>query len=133
MFNYRAFHPDKTMNECTGLVTYTSNFAFAEDPTVLNRILTITPVIDLPIATYNLLVSHSEPYLAQSLKAFLKTGIDQKSILLQDTLKQPRGQDHFQIVANQINQNYFGQNTGTLICMSCALLGFTTFLVAAIV
>lgn len=38
MFNYLYSAPDNSMNECTGIVTYQSNFAFAKDPSIMNRI-----------------------------------------------------------------------------------------------
>jgi hypothetical protein len=57
MFNYKFPHPAGSMNECTGIVTYLSNYLFAQDPKVKGHIQTVTPVIDLPMAKYNLLIS----------------------------------------------------------------------------
>jgi hypothetical protein len=63
MFNYRFGHPEGSMNECTGIVTYQSNYIFAQDPKTKHHMQTVTPVIDLPTLTYNLLINSNETYL----------------------------------------------------------------------
>ena len=55
--------------------------------------------------------------------------LDQRQVLLSDTLRQV-DQNHIQLLAKGINQNYFTQIIGTEITMALVLISFITFLIA---
>jgi len=55
--------------------------------------------------------------------------LDQRQVLLYDTLRQV-DQNHIQLLAKGINQNYFTQIVGTEITMALVLISFITFLIA---
>ena len=55
--------------------------------------------------------------------------LDQRQVLLSDTLRQV-DQNHIQLLAKGINQNYFTQIVGTEITMALVLISFITFLIA---
>jgi hypothetical protein len=47
-----------------------------------------------------------------------KALFDQKSILLQDTLKQTQGTTFLELIKDGVQSNFYAQNAGSLICLA---------------
>jgi hypothetical protein len=72
LFNYRWPRPSGSLAECIGVLVFESTLLFAKQEKLINRFLTISPVVDIPIQTYSLIVAKKESTFINDLSALLQ-------------------------------------------------------------
>lgn len=102
LFSWKWKEGVGSINDCSGILTYTSSYAFIKDAWTRQRVNSARPMTDLPVSTYDLhLVSGIDAVFEAKFASVLyqlndegRLLIDQKRILMQETLGYPPEVQH---------------------------------------